>query len=793
MTDALHLIGAIVLAFSILELLLRALRRANGLRHSRANAWIATLGALAFVAPHLAGNNPMSPTQALRAPGMTAAQPSPYNILNDTYLQFLPWEAEVRRAFDEGRLPLWSDTIGAGTPIWSNPQAQPISPIAALTRFAPLDRFLPLGLALKMATAFRGTFWLARILGASRFAAGLGAASFSWGGGLLAWGLWPHGSTLAWLPWLLLSTIRLVRRPSGLRVAGTAVVTGIVLLSGYPVMAVLGGLLAAGCAIYFAKVRGRWRPWRPALAALAAVLGFALASIHILPFAETLQTSHRSAELEDYLAKREPTPPLLARWWKPPAHFTRFWRLAAVVHPQASGQPYAAGSDTRGPLDVTTYSGLVALLGSLLALLRRRRAAWPLLIYIALGLLIYGGWHPLNPWNEAFPESLFGLLFNFRFLPIVALSMSVCAAIGLSGLTERFVPYLALAFGALCTLAVHATPGLIGLWGLLALAIVVRRWPRIYRSLLLAVLVADLGSWSRHLIPPGQADRFFPSTPAIQEARAMAEEGRWRVIGYGYQAYPNLLSVYGLADVRYHDPLETERYREVLALLGFHGQEGFQYFSWMADIDKPLLDFLNVRGVFTSGKDHAPGGQRFQLAAFDTNPDWSLFENTKALPRFFLTSKVRVVPREQLLELLGELGDPARVLLELEQIGKADWAPPKLQQAYLPVVPESAQDGNLELVVPGKKIRLLATSVKGPLGWQARSDHGLLDTVRINHAFLGVIVPEDISRIHLVYRPPGLFLGAWLSLLAALTVLGLVFFPRNFNRRRADSNPSLRA
>ena len=772
--SSLHLPVAVILAFALLEAILLALVRALDLRCPRRVAWIATVASLLFVAPDLVRNNPMCPTQVLNVPGMEPTEPSPHSSLNDTYTQLLPWEAEVRRGYRQGQLPLWSGQIAAGTPIWANPQAQALSPIAMLTRMAPLDRFFPLGLALKCAVAFRGTYLLTRILGAGRLPAALGAASFAWGGGIVAWGLWPHGSTLAWLPWLVLSAIRLARAPSRSRFAATAVVTAIVLVSGYPVMAVLGGGLAALCSLYFNRARGRHLILRPAVAAAAALLGLGLAAIHVLPFAETLATSHRSTELAQYLAQRQPAPVVPAAFWDPRAWFKQPDRAKAVLHPEAFGKPYADPGAGHGPVNLSAYSGLIAWLGAVLALLRRRRPAWPFLGSAALFLAAYAGLRPLDPWNAHFPEILFSLFFTSRFVPVMSLSVCVAAALGLSGLRARVVPWLGLAVAAGPSLAAGASPRLLLLWALLAAAISCRCRRSIHSVLLLGVLGLDLGTWSHRLVPVAPKERFFPRTAAIDRALQLAEGDRWRITGYSYEVYPNKLSIYGLADIRYHDPLETDRYRQVMALLGFHAGERFTYVSDMTDTDRALYDFLNVRGTFARIAHRVPVSERFHPFARDQASGWVLLENRLALPRFFLPSRVEPVPGARVLDHLRRLEDPSHVLLAREELEALDLIATTPRDRYLPIVPDSARGGRIRITLPEGGDRLLVTSLKGPPGWRARSEDGLLDTLTVNHAFLGVVIPTGTIRVLLDYRPPGFIPGVWLSLCSLAVLLALM-------------------
>jgi hypothetical protein len=86
----------------------------------------------------------------------------------------------------------------------------------------------------------------------------------------------------------------------------------------------------------------------------------------------------------------------------------------------------------------------------------------------------------------------------------------------------------------------------------------------------------------------------------------------------------------------------------------------------------------------------------------------------------------------------------------------------------------AAQPGRALLAVPGGGLRLLATSIQGPTGWHARAAGGArLAELTVDGAFLGVVVPAGVSRVELVYRPPGLVAGTALALLALLVIIAL--------------------
>ncbi|HEX6864264.1 MAG TPA: hypothetical protein VF414_15650, partial [Thermoanaerobaculia bacterium] len=169
---------------------------------------------LVLVFPWIDRNRLLVPADILqRAIPFAPRNPATFrhDLQNDAVYQFIPWELEVRHALSGLRLPLWSDDLEGGSSPWVNPQASPISPIAMPARALPIQNFLLVTLALKLLVAFEGTWVLARTVGVSRLSSLLAGAGFALGGGMMAWGLFPHTATLAWVPWLTAAVIRLFR------------------------------------------------------------------------------------------------------------------------------------------------------------------------------------------------------------------------------------------------------------------------------------------------------------------------------------------------------------------------------------------------------------------------------------------------------------------------------------------------------------------------------------------------------------------------------------------------------
>jgi len=735
----------------------------------------------AVLAPWFLRDDVLLPTVVVQRafPGAPRVETDPRHAkLNDSVYQFVPWEIEVRRALAEHRLPLWSDRIDGGSSPWANPQAEVLSPVKILARLVPVEDSLLTALALKMLIAFQGTWLAARLFGASEGAALLAGGGFALGGGIVAWGLFPHTSTVAWAPWLLAAVLRLVRRPRWMFVVCAALVTSAMAYSGHPELAVASGLLAVICGLTLSSRRAG-RLHGVGAAALAAVLGVGLAAPHVLAFIHTMSQARR---VDD--TKGRPLPNREVFWNQP-----QTWcvgeqgRLVMQpANPMALGRPYAdpPPSPVQWPVPGSVYSGLVVFAGAAAALALRRRYLLPLVVFAVTGMVLAMQFVPVERVLRALPGVRF-IVVN-RVLPVVALCLCILAAIGLSRLLSRRPGrpvWVAALTAAAISLAIAPSPGVMLLWLILIGGVVLGRWkPRLATAVLGFVMLLDLVPWAREMLPVGRRDLFYPPTVATAEmALRTAHDGPWRIVGQGTAYYPSSLSVHGLEDVRFHNPLAPQAYARLLGeVFGFHARR--QYFSAFHVKDHPLLDFLNVRVVAVAGRKQVPRG--FRDVGSSGGGAVRLAMNPGALQRFFIAPAVTVVPAAEVVEAVVGLVDPRRVVVAAEEVGT--WRPQARRWVARAVRVENLAQGDIDLRLPRRGEKVLATSLTIPEGWVATSNGQRLKNLRINGAFLGVVVPSRVESVRLRFVPPGLRPGLVLCAVSIIVLLAPAVLSLRRNR-----------
>jgi hypothetical protein len=225
----------------------------------------------------------------------------------------LPLQRVLAQALARGELPLWSDEIYGGHPIFAEGQGGFAHPLNWLL-FGSLPRLDAAGERIGAGTLYAhgllhvlcslvaalGTFGLARALG-------LGAAASAFAGLALAcsqdWLVLTGNSAIAlataFVPALLCAVERWWQRPDVARACWLALALAAVLLAGYPQAAHAAAILAF-LAVALRADRAFWSsPGRHlATGSLALAAGLALAAVQILPTLELVRESVRAGGVE---------------------------------------------------------------------------------------------------------------------------------------------------------------------------------------------------------------------------------------------------------------------------------------------------------------------------------------------------------------------------------------------------------------------------------------------------------------------------------------------------------------
>jgi Bacterial membrane protein YfhO len=714
--------------------------------------------------PAFFGQLPVPATGALTLiPGGPA--PTETNELSDVPTQFLPWSRAVADAYRDGRMPFRFAANGCGTALWANPQAQAVTPTTLLDVLMPESWASAAAGAVKLFLAAWGTFVLFRAHGVSAAGSTLGGLAFGFSLFFTTWLHFPHSYAHAFLPWTLWAFRRVARGEAGAFRAALAV-TALLLLAGYPEGEVYVALTAA--VFFLVVLAGRSIPAREAakragLAVGAAALALGLTAVSVLPEAFQLSGSERS-RMASLTPRAEGRTLALRDFAKPPVYWDvmRFWLV-----PEVQGNP--RDGDKFGPYSfagrASGYAGILVLalaVATFLSGAGGRDVRW--CRFAAVATALYVLWYPpLRFFLEQTPgvrEVVLRLTTN-RANGILVLVVAFLAARQLDRLRDgggrgAAITAVAVLFAGLILVAAEflrapGRPELTIGWGvrlvlpgiLLAGLVAMLMKPRPAAALVAFVLAGtavDVLRIGVRFNPGTPPEHYYPMTPEVRALQAASRGGRF---ASAQATLTGMAYMYGLEDVRAHDPSAAASFAETLG-----ATTGYTWESYAATVprtDAPFLAFTNVRAI-------VEGAETRRHAAREA-----------AFPQ----------------RLVGKPDGPA-VLAAMAQ--EDDF----LGTAYAQGRGDETYSGDAEVLewkrvrpekllfrVRATSARLLVIPETNDGGWRAESDGAELSTLVVNHAFLGVRVPAGERTIICRYVPPGFREGAAVSA-ASLIILAMV-------------------
>jgi uncharacterized membrane protein YfhO len=254
-----------------------------------------------------------------------------------------------------------------------------------------------------------------------------------------------------------------------------------------------------------------------------------------------------------------------------------------------------------------------------------------------------------------------------------------------------------------------------------------------------------------------------------------APSPQYRAVGLGSMFFPNTQAMYGIAEVRAHDPMALARYIGVLRAIAEYESE--DYFAKWTNTETPLLDYLNVRYVLTE-----PGvkieNTRHRLVY--EGKDGAVYENTSVLPRFFPVRNILLEFKQDsfVRQLLQHTGwkDTAIVNtlpVDNDQMRQDFLRPRPLNSPEATLRMISATDTDYTMRVRAPRYSMVVSSIPFAAGWRVEQNGKTIRTRPVNGAFLGYTVPPGEWTVRVFYRPTLFYVAAVVSLLAIAATVAL--------------------
>jgi hypothetical protein len=655
-------------------------------------------------------------------------------------------------------LPFWTSRLGGGRPLVANTTYALFHPANLLYLIFPFDRAFNLFIALHVILAGVGMLFLARRVGFHFEAAYVAAIAYMMGGYVMSCtAQYPMIAPVAWAPIVLAIGLTAARKPSPRLIALLAFVIAIQLVGGQPEAAMMTILI--GVAWSFATL-GRRQYLRCFGAWTAAALwACALAFPQLLPAYLNIRQSVRGLGL---------TPETILYWSFHPGRMVEF-----VAYPAASwlwqGAPNNSLIDGGRPLFNSLYMGLavivLAIVGMVTMFSRRKARA--------------------------------------RYGDIPTVAFAVTAAVGVVLAFGRYVPGVEGLIESAGAFVLVRYPVKLAATGMESVA---RKVGGLYVAVIIGVVVLDLFFAHRQMtpvatVPPHRLEA--PLIGALEEASRNqgVDPGQWRIYhhrlprsGWG----PRLAAGEVVdADVFFAwqqrmlmprtGPINGVQHAFEPSIEILDSREYFAFAVAMHQVDLgSLARTLGDTGVLwmvspQPDLEARSSGELVGVAELGANigvPSGSawLYRIRTFSPRVRLTDRYRVDSEATSDTVVGRATDddsPLPVILSRNPgiVAKGHGALEGSVRILLD------NDRRLDLEVSCDRPCLLFVADLFAPGWTARVDGHDVELLRANVAFRAVPLMAGRHRVEMSYRPPGLYPGVAIAMVAGLG-LGLCVWPR---------------
>lgn len=700
--------------------------------------------------------------------------------LNDIPTQIVPWAHQVREAWRHLQVPLWNSAAGGGYPLLANGQSAAFSLFRLLALPLPLAESLTCESALKILTALTFAFLYLR----NRYAtlpSVIGATMFGFSTFTVVWLSYPMTAVAVLLPALFFGIDRVVERRTYRRFLFLAAIFTFLIYNGHPenaALVVLGGGLYVAWRMAFAENRASSKSVMTIVT--AGIVALMLTAPFTLPFLEAVPRSQRIEQIESKnvrpLDRSDPS-------FLVPLFDAGFFGTVRNENRWGAGHAELL-------CGFAGILGLVGWSGMAVDVFARRRwrsteaffvFATPLAVGILLGIPgIADAFHAL-PLFSYIATTRLRLLFVW-FVSVLATAAIDLAVRGdrrpLAWGTALAAVAIALAFALVsfpgreaAIIAVNATKPRLVVLATLALLLMSTR-SRARLALVAGAAVVDLWAFGYSWNPIVSKENFFAPTPLVEalQARSRYPDPRvptpFRIAGTNSMFFQNSAAMYGLEDIRAHDPMANGPFLDMMRL--FCDYTSSEYFGFLRNPDVPFIDFVNVAYLVT------PPHESYKTDRFEeiySGPDGKLYRNRWVLPRFFAVRNVLVeFDRNKRLQRMQENQDWSntviveRIHTSLVEKVRHDLLDPRPANAPLARVDiRKVSDRQYDLDIDAPRWTLIASSQPEWPGWHIYRDKKRLVVIEVNSGFLGFIVPPGKSHVRVVYEPRSFSSGLYIA------------------------------
>jgi hypothetical protein len=455
--------------------------------------------------------------------------------------------------------------------------------------------------------------------------------------------------------------------------------------------------------------------------------------------------------------------------------------------------------------EAASYMGMMTLLAAPLAALhpnKRCVVALTIISLVAIGAAF--GVQPIY-WVIAHLP-LFKAIKNSRLILVATFGLAALAGLGISTLQDqaRLIKRRTAAIMLVCTAFVlgiafiytlqRSTEFRVSVMGRpsfsrvllmasaipLIAAITGRLRGRAFSAAICGIAAFDLLTFSYGFTSFAQREDIFPPAPLFDFIKTQLDSNQFRIAALSGSYPVNSPVAYGIAAADGYD-IPLHRTWAFTDGLRADDDTALQFTEdALLEAQDRRLDLLNVK--YLVGSKVNPDFPRINrdprfTTAFETS-NLAVFENKQVLPRAFAVplSEIELIPdsEAQLNRLKDHSFDPERsVILSTKPVAPAISDAP-LEPFTSRVVVLSNDNHSQVYRIETSQASMLVISQTYYPGWKATIDGNEAEVIPADLALTGVVVPAGTHNIRLVFSPFSFRAGATLSLIAVITVGGLL-------------------
>lgn len=728
----------------------------------------------------------------------------------DVIRELYPWKTEVIAQIRQYSIPLWNPYNFSGAPLLANYQSQVLYPLGIIYFALPQDIAWTILVMLQPMLGMIWTYLFATVIGISPYGAMLAAIAFNFSGFANVWiefnTVW---HTVLWLP-LLLYLLEKGIANRKLRffqqmlfiLALFSSITG-----GHPqdfitmfVFFLMYGVIRIGILsswTFKEKVSFFLFPLLPII-----TIPFLLAAAQILPTVDLFQNSARVPHDYQYILQHMLIQP---------------WQLGIIAVQEFFGNPA-----TRTNFLANTYVGKAISIGTAGFFLSMvtfcfPKKTWHMKFFIisSAALLLYTVNTPIAALLQRYPIPLLSTGTPTRLLFLFCFCLSILAGFGvdilsknkkipwkaiiITSLVMAFLWFFALFHPAMPELTYTASSyntmkkAMLFSSGFIALSFFLIFFLRSHKKIFfygfIGLVGIELFYGFLKFNPFVPRNFIFPNNPLITFFQERA--GIDRIWGYGTaQIEANFATQYRLFSPDGTDPLNLKWYNAFLQSSKDGNIAKTFTKTTRSDAlvapgygakDLPnnpyrlrILDTVGVKYIIDR-TENPKDDQTFTKDRFKEiwhKEDWTVYENIKAVPRFFLTSKYIPYETDEEFETVffSDTFLPDSSILVLKKDAEAIG---QLEKGNGSVELLSYNPEKVELAVKTNTKQLLYLSDTFDAGWKAYVDEKLTDLYKANYTFRAVVVPAGDHNITFSYQPESFAWGMRFTLLGSC-MLGIL-------------------